>query len=386
MVVLLTPFQLKAQSGRVKETRSGGTRPSTDSQKKEAPPTPEANDVVPGSGSIEAETVEGDVVRVDTSLVTVPVSVMDRSGKFIPDLRRQDFRIFDNGVEQKIAYFATVDQPFTVALVLDTSRSTNFKLEEIHDAAISFVNQLSAQDRVMVISFDDQIDILSEPTSNRADLVKAIRRARTGGGTRLYDAVDLVIKKKLKAITGRKAVVLFTDGVDTTSYRSSYSSTIRDAQEADALIYPIAYNTADGGYGPNLPSGGGPVIFGIPLPRIPGGGIPGGGGGGGSTPGELRRGVEYLRGLAYVSGGRFYRGDTLVGLSSSFSQVADELRRQYSIGYYPSPPGRSGERRQIKVTMTQSGLAVRARDSYIYNKDKPAAKDPEKPQPKSWTS
>jgi VWFA-related protein len=325
---------------------------------------------VPGSGSRGGETIEGDVVRVDTSLVTVPVSVMDRSGKFIPYLRRQDFRIFDNGVEQKIAYFATVDQPFTVALVLDTSRSTNFKLEEIQDAAISFVNQLAAQDKVMVISFDEQINILSEPTSNRSDLVRAIRRSRTGGGTRLYDAVDLVIKKKLKAITGRKAVVLFTDGVDTTSYRASYNSTIRDAQEADSLIYPIAYNTADGGYGRQLPPGGGPVIFGIPLPRIPsGGGIPGGGGG--STPGEIRRGDEYLHELANVSGGRFYRGDTIVGLSSSFSQVADELRRQYSIGYYPSPTGRSGERRAIKVTTNQSGLVVKARDSYISHTNKP---------------
>lgn len=367
ILLLATSAQLWAQSGRNKERPV--PRGSNSSTPSPAPATEDSNDVVPGSGSTGEETVEGDVVRVDTSLVTVPVSVMDRSGKFIPNLRRQDFRIFDNGVEQKIAYFGTVDQPFTVALVLDTSRSTNFKLEEIQDAAISFVNQLNPQDKVMVVSFDDEIDVLSEPTSNRAELVKAIRRARTGGGTRLYDAVDLVIKKKLKTIAGRKAVVLFTDGVDTTSYRASYSSTIREAQEADALIYPIAYNTADGGYGRQLPPGGGPVIFGIPLPRIPGGGIPGGGGGG-STPGELRRGVEYLHELANVSGGRFYRGDTIAGVSSSFAQVADELRRQYSIGYYPSPPGRSGERRTIKVTANQTGLAVKARDSYIYNKGK----------------
>ncbi|HKO95841.1 MAG TPA: VWA domain-containing protein [Pyrinomonadaceae bacterium] len=367
LLVLMSPALLNGQSGRIKE-RQSGTRPAPSPQTS-ASPVPDNDEIVPDSGSRGSETVEGDVIRVDTSLVTVPVSVMDRSGKFIPDLSRQDFRIFDNGLEQKIAYFATVDQPFIVALVLDTSRSTNFKLEDIQNAAISFVNQLSAQDQVIVISFDEQINILSEPTSNRSDLVRAIRRARTGGGTRLYDAVDVVIKKKLKTIAGRKAVVLFTDGVDTTSRHASYSSTIRDAQEADSLIYPIAYNTArGGGYGQQLPPGGGPIIFGIPLPRVPaGGGIPGGGG---TTPAEIRRGDEYLRELASVSGGRLYRGDTIVGLSSSFSQVADELRRQYSIGYYPSPPGQSGERRQIKVTTKQTGLAVRARDSYIYNKDK----------------
>lgn len=371
VVVLLTPIPLAAQSGRVKERP--GARTSPESQTKDVAPAPEANDVVPGSDTRGAETVEGDVIKVDTSLVSVPVSVRDRSGRFIPNLTKQDFRLFDNGVEQKIAYFGSVDQPFTVALVLDTSRSTDFKLEDIQDAAISFVNQLGPQDQVMVISFDERVRVLSEPTSDRAELVRAIRRARTGGGTSLYDAVDLVIKKKLKAVSGRKAVVLFTDGVDTTSMRATYSGTIRDAQEGDSLIYTIAYNTLDAGYGRNLPSGGGPVIFGIPLPRVPGGGIPGGPGGGGSTPAELRRGVEYLHELANVSGGRFYRGDTIVGLSSSFSEVADELRRQYSIGYYPSPPGRSGEKRAIRVTTNQSGLAVKARDSYIY---KPSQTNP----------
>jgi VWFA-related protein len=313
--------------------------------------------------------VEGDVLRVDTALVTVPVSVTDRNGKNIPNLRKQEFHIFDEGVEQRIAYFATVDQPFTVALVIDTSGSTHFRLNEIQDAAIAFVNQLKPQDRVMVISFDDQIKVLSEPTNNRDDLTSAIRRTRTGRGTRLYDAVDLVIKEKLKTIPGRKAVVLFTDGVDTTSRHATYSSTVLAAEQSDAAVYTVAYDTAGdlgGGQGRGrgrYPGGRGGVGMGVPWPGSGGGR---GGGGGGSSPGDYRRAGEYLRELAQESGGRYFRGDSLADVTTAFAQVADELRRQYSLGYYP-PPGQFGARRQITVRVNQPDLVVKSRDSYIYS-------------------
>ncbi len=140
------------------------------------------------------ESVEGDTLRIHTSLVTVPVTVMDRNGKYLPNLQRRDFPVFDDGVEQRIAYFARGDQPFTVVLLIDTSGSTHFKMDEIQDAATALVDQLKIEDRVMVISFDDQIRVLSEPTNNREDLMRAIRRTRTGGGTRLYDAVDIVLR------------------------------------------------------------------------------------------------------------------------------------------------------------------------------------------------
>jgi len=180
--LILSPLVLRAQSGRVKDPPPGSRSSTT---KKPTDPANQSDEIIPNSGAERNETVEGDVVRVDTSLVTVPVTVMDRSGRFIPDLERKDFKLFDNGIEQKIAYFAAVDQPFTVALVLDTSNSTAFRLEDIQDAAITFVNKLSPQDRVMVVSFDEQISILCEPTNNRTDLTRAIRRAHTGGGTRL---------------------------------------------------------------------------------------------------------------------------------------------------------------------------------------------------------
>src|SRR5207253_3968382 len=126
---------------------------------------------------------------------------------------------------------------------IDTSASTRFKIEEIQDAAIAFVNQLRSDDKVAVISFDDKIRGLERaPTSDRATLRNWILQTRIGSGTRLYDAMDEVINQYFSRIEGRKAIVLFTDGVDTTSKHASYESTVRDAEETDALIYPVEYD------------------------------------------------------------------------------------------------------------------------------------------------
>src|SRR5689334_21366817 len=197
----------------------------------------------------------GDVIKVNTSLVTIPVSVMDRDGRYVPNLQKEEFRIWEDGVEQEVAFFQSVDKPFSVVLMLDTSPSTAFRLEDIQDAAISFVNQLRNDDRVMVVSFNDNIRILSEFTTDRRKLERAIQRARTDDGTRLYDAVDMVINQQLSRVQGRKAIVLFTDGVDTTSRRANYDTNVMDAQELDALIYPVQYDTSEDMNAGNFPIG-----------------------------------------------------------------------------------------------------------------------------------
>jgi VWFA-related protein len=368
LAVTFTASRLQAQSGRTRSSQ--GTKPANSSS---PTPTDSASDDVvnqPSNGRLEGngETIEGDTLKINTSLVRVPVSVMDRYGKYVPNLQRSDFHVFDNGIEQRIAYFAMVDQPFTVVLLIDTSGSTHFRMDEIQDAAINFVNQLKDEDRVMVMSFDDQIRVLTEPTNNRDDLVRAIRRTRTGGGTRLYDAVDIVLKQKLSQISGRKAVVLFTDGVDTTSHHASYSSTIREAEESEGAVYSVAYDTSGDmpmGSGGRYPGGRAGIILNFPFPGSGGG--HGGPGGGGSSQGDYKRAGEYLHEIAQESGGRYFRGDTIVGISSAFSQVAEELRRQYSIGYYPTPVGQPGQRREIKVRVSEPGLVVKARDNYVYS-------------------
>ncbi len=312
----------------------------------------------------------GDIIRVSTTLVTIPVSVMDRNGRYVPNLQKEEFRIWEDGVEQEVAFFQSVDKPFSVVLMLDTSPSTQFRLEDIQDAAITFVNQLRADDRVMVVSFNDDIKILSEFTTDRSKLQRAIHRANTDDGTRLYDALDMVINQQLSRVQGRKAIVLFTDGVDTTSRRSDYQSTIMDAQELDALIYPVQYDTSA-----DMNAGNFPVRIDI-WGQILGGIFGGGGGGGGPRRGGRSRGTsrgeydianEYLLELANSTGGREYKADSLQNMSYAFANVAEELRRQYSIGYYPKRAPQAGQRRFIKVRARQPNLAVRARDSYIFN-------------------
>jgi Ca-activated chloride channel family protein len=335
-----------------------------------------ANQTPQGTSGPE-EVDQNDIVRVNTTLVTIPVSVMDREGRYAPNLRKEDFRLWEDGVEQQIAFFATVDKPFSVVLTIDTSSSTRFQLNEIQDAAIAFVNQLQPGDRVMVVSFDDKVRVLTDFTSDRSRLRNAIMETRTGNGTKLYEAVDMIINQKLANVEGKKAIVLFTDGVDTTSRHASYESTVRDAEELDALIFPVQYDTFDpaAGGGSNWPGStrrsSGNILIDIlgSIGRGKHGGIGtgGGSGGAGSSRGEYERGNRYLHELADRTGARVYEADSTRNLSVAFGNVAEELRRQYSLGYYPKSQAQAGQRRSIRVRTTQPNLAVRARDSYIVN-------------------
>jgi Ca-activated chloride channel family protein len=414
LLSLLCPVALRAQvrQRRVPQTDTTTTRPQsaptpTNPTRRAAPPVlggaPVSNDQTAGREQAAraddpVEVDENEVVRVNTTLVTIPVSVMDRDGKYVPSIGRDEFRIFEDGVEQQLAYFATVEKPFTVALVIDNSTSTKFKTEEIQDAAIAFVDQLRADDRVMVVAFDQNVRVLAEPTSDRRTLRNAIRRTHNDGNTSLYDAVDFVIHQRFNHIDGRKAIVLFTDGVDTSSQHASYDSNVRDAEELDALIYPVEYDTYNDTNSGQTTSGGGssPTVSVIDiLGTILGGGggrrggnnRRGGGGGGGSWPPPITNGGggvctgcssedyaradHYLHDMARVTGGRLYRADSTRNLAQSFALIAEELRKQYSLGYYPKTQAQAGQRRHIKVRVLRPGLVVQARDSYLYNPDGP---------------
>lgn len=308
--------------------------------------------------------IEDEVVKVATSLVTIPVSVYDRNGLYIPNLRQSDFVIFEDGAEQEIAYFGTTEKPFTVILLIDTSPSTEYKIDEIQTAAVAFVDQLKPQDNVMVIEFDQNVHVLTEATADRQKIYKAIRRADFGGGTSLYDAVDFSLRKRLDKIEGRKAIVLFTDGVDTTSFKANFEDTVRDAEESEAMIFPIYYNT----YLSSRGIGTGGVMSTPPTLGIPQSGA----GGSGNLSADYARGRVYLNELAAATGGRVFRPEsTPGGLTAAFEGIAEELRRQYSIGYYPKEEGGAGQRRQIKVRVNRPKLVIRARDSYIVGGEKP---------------
>ena len=320
------------------------------------------------------------MVRINTNFVTVPVSVLDRQGRFIPGLQREDFKVFENGVEQPIAFFEPTEKPFTVALVLDTSASTRFHLWQIKEAAIAFAKQLRPQDRVLVVTFSDEVLLLTEATNDQDVISSVIQvNANPGSSTRLYDAVNLVIAERLDKVQGRKAIVLFTDGVDTSSYMSTYQSTMREAEELDALIYPIQYDTTD--YMRAMQGGGSVTITtsrsNWPFPgssssqttqNVPGTGVPISG----ATQADYDRADQYLKGMAEKTGGRLYRANDATQLAQAFTSIAEELRRQYSLGYYPQT-GADGtdERRLIKVTVKRPNVAVRARNSYMRSSPTP---------------
>lgn len=366
-----------AQSGRV---TPGGNGRSNERPPVAAPTSTPAAVVVPAvpvSDPPPSGTVDDDVIKVETQIVSVPIRVMDKKGRFVAGLTRDNFTVTEDGVSQQISLFANEHEPFTVALVLDMSYSTTFKIAEIQSAAIAFIDQLRPQDKVMVISFDQDVHMLCEATNDRKSIYQAIKRTRISTGTSLYEAVDLTINDRMRRITGRKAIILFTDGVDTTSRRVNDLNNLDDAMELDALIYTIRYDTfADVQAMKNGTVLGGPPTIRDTMPPI--GGIPGGTsppragtpGSQGTTAEEYRRAEEYLDALAVRTGGRRYDASTLGNLAAAYSKIASELREFYSIGYYPATERVAGKRTNIKVRVDRPGLVVRAREGYMNRRDR----------------
>src|SRR5205814_4252415 len=191
-----------------------------------------------GSNEID----EGSVVRVKTSLITVPAIVMDRNGRYIANLRKEDFHIYEDGVEQNLAYFASVEKPFTVALMLDVSGSTQYEMAQIRGAADTFVSRLRLNDRMMAITFDGKINLLTDVADVRSIRQSKLRIPAATDGTVLYDAVEFALKR-MAQVPGRKAIVLMTDGVDQSSVTASFKSTLDEIAEQDVMVYTVQYNT-----------------------------------------------------------------------------------------------------------------------------------------------
>jgi len=290
-----------------------------------------------------------DVIRVKTRLVTSPVLVLGREGKFVPNLRREDFHVYENGREQRIAYFSPVEKPFTVALLLDTSRSLLFDLRDIQDAAISFVDKMRDADQVLLVSFDeDRAKVLAEPTTDRNLLRDTIRSTRAGGNTPLYDAVDLVMQRLAQA-SGRKAAILFTDGVDNASLRATYETNVKSVAMSDVLIYPVQFSTFE--YMKNKSA---------PVRRVPPEGS-------GFSPVDYKLADAYLHELARQTATSLYPAYDTSDLDKAIAGIVEELHNEYSLGYYPEGMGRPGEIRRLEVRVDRPQLTVRARTGYSFD-------------------
>jgi Mg-chelatase subunit ChlD len=185
---------------------------------------------------------DADTIKIDTDLVTVPVIATDRNGTYVADLRQEEFALTEDGVAQQIAFFGKISLPFHVVLMLDTSSSTEDKLPLIQKAASAFVDQLQPADRVKVISFDDRVRDLNEFTNNRETVRNAIYSTKSGQGTKVYDAMELALNT-IRRIQGRKAIVIFTDGMDWHSDSATFASNVRWLDEEGVVVYPIRYDT-----------------------------------------------------------------------------------------------------------------------------------------------
>jgi VWFA-related protein len=340
------------------------------------------------------EVDEGDVVRVETQLVTVPAVVTDKSGRPLAGLRAENFVMFEDGKEQHLTNFATTEAPFEIALLLDTSGSTHEELGLIRDAANAFIYALRPGDRVGIVAFNNAprngspvatVEILSGLNSDRKVLRAAIANLGTSNGTPLYDALGLVADQVFREapapdMRGRRAVVALTDGVD-----SSSDSDFADAQSklarAGLACYFIQVSTEDyveDRLLKDCQDDGRLSLSAKQLERFRRLFVP--------TAekedyqdfcrlGQFERmdisrqlynlARQEMNELARASGGRAFAAVDLQEARAAFAQVANEIGTQYSLGYYPANKTRDGRFRQIKVEMRGvKDASVRAREGY----------------------
>ncbi|HKP13456.1 MAG TPA: VWA domain-containing protein, partial [Blastocatellia bacterium] len=358
-------------SGRNRDTRPVLRRPSDPQDEERAPDSrrQSSSQGYPQQSGQPADGGDDQVVKLESTLVNIPLLVSDRSGRYIPRLSKNDFVLYEDGVQQEIASFGSEEVPFNVALLLDVSPSVEGNIEAIQDAALAFVRQLRPQDRVMIASFDRGINFLTDFTSNRQELEYAIRRVRTGSGTSVYDAVYETVSRRLRGIEGRKAMILFSDGEDTTSRRASYDDAINIVTESDVLVYGLRYpGTGGGGVYTNpwprspYPRGPWPGIqlpLPFPWPRSRRNG--GGGGGGGRSWG----GKDFMKDITEAGGGPVFDAERVSDMSGLASRIADELRHVYVLSYYPKNSLSNGGYRAIRIHVRgRDDIAVRHRRGY----------------------
>lgn len=290
-------------------------------------------------------------IRIETDLVIIPLQITSRGDSPAGNLQKNDFRIYENGQEQELAYLAGLDQPFTVILLIDISYSTVFKIADIQEAARAFVEQLSPGDRVGIIAFDQRPQILSRPTINRRATRIAIDSLRTGSGTSIYDAVDLAFRT-IADFRGRKAIVMLTDGVDTTSQLTNARRLQEDLTEEDVIVYGIRYNTfSDIG---QLRKRDAEIVYDkndrpYILPKPPSKG---------EREADYLKARAFLKSLAEASGGRIFEAQKVRDLKRNFAEIADELRKTYVLGYYPSQGREPARDYTLRIRVLRPGLRI----------------------------
>lgn len=323
----------------------------------------------------QAQTNVSTIQKGNKTLVRVPVVVSDREGRRIAGLKREDFSVFQEGVKQEIVSFGTDDEPVSVALLLDTSGSTQNVLDNIKDAAKDFIDLLNPDDQCLIATFDSRTNILISFTSEHESLKNSLNKIETAekDGTIMYSTIDQIIQNSFKRVKGRKAIVLLSDGKD-------YGSTITkndllsELNESDVAVSTVYYQSGIGFNKPLL-NNDGTIIEGkeetkpkkqpkpkkrknvytvlIPLPDD------------GLSPEEIKvvdktettNAIGTLREISSLTAGRFYLSDP-GKLNTIFKQVAAELRQQYFLTFYTESGKDKNSIRGIKVKIDRPNLVV----------------------------
>jgi Ca-activated chloride channel homolog len=299
--------------------------------------------------------------RSAVELINVTATVTDSSGRFVSGLGRQDFEVFEDGVRQTITHFSNERVPVSLGIVLDISGSMageRFRAAEEALRRFTF-DLLSPEDELFLMSFNSRVDLVTDWTSDRYELMKALSRIRPRGGTALYDAVAEAVPMAQGGRHKKKAVVVLSDGVDNDSQTrlNALQGLIR---ETEVLVYAIGIDSTGGsrytsrGSYPNQPRVGFPFPF--PIPQGPRGRV--------IIGGTDEIDVQALRDITDDSGGRTEVTRGLAGIDTATASIADELSRQYSLGYVPPRP-KDGRWHTIDVSVDSHIYTVRHRRGYL---------------------
>jgi Ca-activated chloride channel family protein len=272
--------------------------------------------------------------RSGVDLVSLNVTATDGSGRFVRDLAEPDFLVFEDGIQQDIAFFSRTSLPLSVSILLDTSASMDEKLGTVHAAASGFVAQLRPDDQAEIIDFDSRVTVTVPFTADRAALDKGIRATTAGGSTALYNAVYIALKelRKLRETASsdlrRQAIVMLSDGEDTSSL-VGFEEVLELARRSETVIYAIALKSKD--Y---------------------------------VTTKGYNEADYVLRQLTTQTGGRVFFPDAVDQLPGIYRIISDELSAQYALGYSSKNGRADGRWRRVVVRITRPGVGARTRQGY----------------------
>jgi Ca-activated chloride channel homolog len=311
-------------------------------------PTPEGDEID-----------EGDVISVSTSEVMLPVTVRDAAGQLVTNLTREHFRVFEDNREQPLSDLALRRIPVDVVLMVDASSSAAANLDDFQRAVEGFAAKLSTEDRISLIKFDDRVELLQDWTQSRVQLRRSLRRIVPGVFTRFNDALLLAAREQLARATGRHAVIVLTDGIDSGRGYSTLEAALRAMLEAQATIYVVSNTEIERRRKrEELDSllASTPSVVRFNELRI----------------GDLREGLRVLdvsernlEQLTAATGGRLYKPLNFDELDATYREVAEELRHQYAIYYMPLNKARDGRFRRVRVETTIPSHKVSARIGYF---------------------